>query len=50
MRETATAMEEMNATVLEVSKNAQQAAGASNDTKAQALEGSDIVNKAVKGN
>ena len=49
VRETATAMEQMNATVLEVSKNAQQAAGASNDTKAQALEGADIVNKAVKG-
>ena len=49
VRETATAMEEMNATVLEVSKNAQQAADASSNTKKQALEGVNIVNEAVKG-
>ena len=49
VRETATAMEEMNATVLEVSKNAQQAADASNHTKKQAVEGVGIVNEAVKG-
>ena len=49
VRETATAMEEMNATVLEVSKNAQQAADASNHTKKQAVEGVAIVTDAVKG-
>ena len=49
VRETATAMEEMNATVLEVSKNAQQAADASNHTKKQAVEGVTIVTDAVKG-
>ena len=49
VRETATAMEEMNATVLEVSKNAQQAADASSNTKKQALEGVNIVSEAVKG-
>ena len=49
VRETATAMEEMNATVLEVSKNAQQAADASGNTKKQAAEGVAIVTDAVKG-
>jgi methyl-accepting chemotaxis protein len=49
VRETATAMEEMNATVLEVAKNAQQAADVSHQAREQALEGSQIVNKAVKG-
>ena len=49
VRETATAMEEMNATVLEVARNAQQAADASIQTKQKALEGSNIVNDAVKG-
>ena len=49
VRETATAMEEMNATVLEVSKNAQQAADASGNTKKQAVEGVAIVTDAVKG-
>ena len=49
VRETATAMEEMNATVLEVARNAQQAADASIQTKQKALEGSTIVNDAVKG-
>ena len=47
VRETATAMEEMNATVLEVAKNAQMAADISTQTKNQALEGSRIVNNAV---
>ena len=49
VRETATAMEEMNATVLEVARNAQQAANLSQQAKQQALEGSQIVNEAVKG-
>ncbi|MTJ94090.1 MAG: HAMP domain-containing protein [Desulfovibrio sp.] len=49
VRETATAMEEMNATVLEVARNAQQAADASIQTRQKALEGSTIVNDAVKG-
>ena len=49
VRETATAMEEMNATVLEVAKNAQQAADVSHQTREQAEEGSQILNEAVKG-
>ena len=49
VRETATAMEEMNATVLEVAKNAQQAADVSHQARVQAMEGSQIVNDAVKG-
>ena len=49
VRETATAMEEMNATVLEVAKNAQQAADVSHQARGQAMEGSQIVNDAVKG-
>jgi Methyl-accepting chemotaxis protein len=40
-------MEEMNATVLEVAKNAQMAADISMQTKTQALEGARIVNNAV---
>ena len=47
VRETATAMEEMNATVLEVAKNAQMAADISAQAKSQALDGSRIVNNAV---
>ena len=49
VRETATAMEEMNATVLEVARNAQQAADISHQAWEQAQEGSQIVNDAVKG-
>ena len=49
VRETATAMEEMNATVLEVARNAQQAADVSNNARKQAIEGSQIVNEALKG-
>ena len=49
VRETATAMEEMNATVLEVARNAQQAASVSQQARQQALEGSQIVNEAVRG-
>ena len=48
IRETATAMEEMNATVLEVARNAQQAADVSHQARQQAQEGSQIVNDAVK--
>lgn len=48
VRETATAMEEMNATVLEVARNAQQTADISHQARQQALEGSQIVNDAVK--
>uniref|UniRef100_UPI0026199630 methyl-accepting chemotaxis protein n=1 Tax=Desulfovibrio sp. TaxID=885 RepID=UPI0026199630 len=49
VRETATAMEEMNATVLEVARNAQQAADVSHQTRDQAVEGSQILDDAVKG-
>jgi methyl-accepting chemotaxis protein len=48
IRETATAMEEMNATVLEVAKNAQNVADSSTQTKNLALTGSSIVNDTVK--
>ncbi len=46
--ETATAMEEMNATVLEVAKNASQAADSSAGAKAKAAEGAQVVKKAVE--
>jgi len=46
--ETATAMEEMNATVLEVAKNASNAAENTEAAKNKALDGSEIVHKAVK--
>jgi len=46
--ETATAMEEMNATVLEVAKNASQAAEAANQAKTKASSGAEIVQNAVK--
>ena len=49
VRDTATAMEEMNATVREVAQNAQQAAGIADQARQQALEGEQIVNSAVKG-
>ena len=45
--ETATAMEEMNATVLEVAKNASHAAEGSDKARAKAQEGSRIVTEAV---
>ncbi len=45
--ETASAMEEMNATVLEVSMNASNAAKESNKTRRKAQEGSEVVGKAV---
>jgi len=47
--ETATAMEEMNATVLEVAKNASQAADTSDKARNKALEGSEVVKKVVGG-
>jgi methyl-accepting chemotaxis protein len=45
--ETATAMEEMNATVLEVAKNASQASEVSVDAKHKAEDGAKIVNEVV---
>ncbi|MDQ7836829.1 MAG: methyl-accepting chemotaxis protein [Humidesulfovibrio sp.] len=47
--ETATAMEEMNATVLEVARNASQAADSSGTARAKALEGSKVVAQVVEG-
>ncbi|THB70394.1 MAG: methyl-accepting chemotaxis protein, partial [Desulfovibrio sp.] len=46
--ETATAMEEMNVTVLEVAKNASMASEQSDNAKAKADEGADLVNKVVE--
>ena len=46
--ETATAMEEMNATVLEVAKNASQAAEGSDKARAKAQDGSHVVGQAVQ--
>ncbi|QLA15396.1 HAMP domain-containing protein [Desulfolutivibrio sulfoxidireducens] len=46
--ETATAMEEMNATVLEVAKNASQAAETADSAKRKAEAGSGIVEQAVR--
>jgi methyl-accepting chemotaxis protein len=47
MGETATAMEEMNATVMEVAKNAGQAAESADKAKAKAGEGSRLVEEAI---
>ena len=47
--EAATAMNEMNATVQEVAKNAGSASSASTETKERASAGSDIVEQAVQG-
>jgi methyl-accepting chemotaxis protein len=47
--ETATAMEEMNATVLEVAKNASQAADSSASARTKAVEGAKIVSLVVNG-
>ena len=49
IHETATAMEQMNATVLEVAKNAQLAADVSGNAQKQTLEGVQIVTSAVAG-
>ncbi|EKO37344.1 MAG: methyl-accepting chemotaxis protein, partial [Solidesulfovibrio magneticus str. Maddingley MBC34] len=45
--ETATAMEEMNATVLEVAQNASQAAGTTDGARSQADRGAGIVSEAM---
>jgi methyl-accepting chemotaxis protein len=45
---TATAMEEMNATVLEVARNAGDAAGQGQEAKTKAMNGADVVNQSVK--
>ncbi len=47
--ETATAMEEMNATVLEVAKNASQAAESSASARLKALDGAKVVAQVVAG-
>jgi methyl-accepting chemotaxis protein len=46
--ETATAMEEMNATVLEVAKNASQAAEASDQARTKAVDGAQVVSASVE--
>jgi methyl-accepting chemotaxis protein len=47
--ETATAMEEMNATVLEVARNASKAAETADSAKRKAQDGSQVVANVVKG-
>jgi len=47
IQETATAMEEMNATVLEVAKNAGQAATEADSSRKKAQEGQDVVDGSV---
>ena len=47
--ETATSMEEMNATVLEVAKNASQAAQTADAARGKAQEGSQVVSKVLSG-
>ena len=47
--ETATSMEEMNATVLEVAKNASNAASSADLSRERAEEGSHVVSQLVKG-
>ena len=49
LSETATAMEEMNSTVLEVARNAGGAADVSASAKVKAQVGSEVVSKAVSG-
>jgi methyl-accepting chemotaxis protein len=46
--ETATAMEEMNATVLEVARNSSSAAESADNARTKAMEGADIVKQAVE--
>ena len=46
--ETATAMEEMNATVLEVARNASEAAEQTEKSREKALQGSSVVSETVK--
>jgi methyl-accepting chemotaxis protein len=45
--ETATAMEQMNSTVMEVARNAELAASAAEETRKTAAEGADIVRRSV---
>lgn len=45
----ATAMEEMSATVIEVAKNSQGASDSANDTQQVAVQGGDVVKRAVDG-
>ncbi len=45
--ETATAMEEMNATVLEVAKNATQAADGAETAKSRAVSGNEVVGRSI---
>jgi methyl-accepting chemotaxis protein len=47
LAETATAMEEMNATVLEVAKNAGQAADGAEHARERAAEGNEVVSRSV---
>ena len=47
--ETATAMEQMNASVLEVARNAGGASDTSNNAKLKAEHGAEVVNKVVQG-
>lgn len=47
--ETATAMEEMNATVMEVAKNAAEAADTADQARHKAREGADVVTQVVSG-
>ena len=49
LAETATAMEEMNATVLEVARNASQATDTAEKAKGKAQEGASIVGRVVAG-
>jgi methyl-accepting chemotaxis protein len=49
LAETATAMEEMNATVLEVARNASQATDTAEKARSKAQEGATIVGKVVSG-
>ncbi len=48
IQDTATAMNEMNATVLEVARNASDAATLSNDSKIKAQDGAEIVGKSIE--
>ncbi len=47
--ETASAMKEMNAAVLEISQNASEASDTANKAKLEAQNGSQVVNQAIKG-
>jgi methyl-accepting chemotaxis protein len=49
VQETVTAIEQMTATVLDVARNAAQAAGSSENTRAKAMDGAKSVEDTVKG-